>query len=466
MSGGPARIHNQMGEFDGFMNLPSSRRLARTIRAYCSCSRLASLPSHITGDSTDFFEALLSTTEVALLPQSRWFRVGRSTLLLLALVLASFAASHLPYPVRGANSTTVPLYLHHLPGNVSISGFQTNQVLNTTTLWGGTSVSSNLRYNVFNLTLYPALTSSMRSVGSGSIILWVTVNGANPGSMNATIYDANAAGQVAIVSSSLSVTNSTSPLVPYKVTLGFFTNHTYSQSSTIKLSLTAVRVSSLQVYYDSIAYPSALLLPVSNIPRVSLIQTFDWNFNPQSSFSLNWTTGQRIVFLTVHVADPFGAYHVANSTITITGPGPTTLLSQAGNSLTTNAAAPEKLFALNWPYAPSLPAATYVVSATASDTAGDQDTNTVNFSLTAQTSPPAQPPAQQPPPGPQFPYLPIAIGAALGLLALLLGFLFLARRRRVKCAKCGARVDGKLDKCPVCGSPLMSKAAKSSRSNS
>ncbi len=383
--------------------------------------------------------------------------------MLLALILGSIAASHLPYPVRGANNTKVPLYLHHLPSNVSISGFQTSQVLNTTTLWGGQSVSPNLRYNVFNLTLYPVLTSSMTSIGSGSITLWITVNGANQGSVNATIYDANAAGQVAVVASSTIVRNSTSPITPYQVTLGLLTNHTFSQSSTIKLSLTAFRVSQLQVYYDSAAYPSVLLLPVSNIPKVSLIQTFDWTFTLKTSFSLNWTASQRVVFLTVHVADPFGAYHVANDTVTITGPGPTTVFSGVGSSLTTNPAAPEKLFAVNWPYAASLPAATYVISSTANDTAGDQDTNTVNISLTASTSPPTQPPPAQQPQQPQFPYVTIATGAFLGLLALLLGFLFLTRRHRVKCTKCGARVDGKAEKCPVCGNPITSQTAKNSK---
>ncbi len=398
------------------------------------------------------------TDELRLTIRSRRFQFSRSLLILLALVLASIAASHLPYPVRGASSTTVPLYLHHLPGNVSVSGFQTSQVLNTTTLWGGNGVSPNLRYNVLNLTLYPLLTSSMTSIGSGSITLWITVNGANAGSVNATIYEANAAGQVAVVASSATVRNSTSPNTAYKVTLGFSTNHVFSQSSTIKLSLTAFRVSQLQVYYDSAAYPSVLLLPVSNIPRVSLIQTFDWTFALKTSFSLNWTVSQRVVFLTVHVADPFGAYHVANDTVTITGPGSTIVFSAVGSSLTTDLAAPEKLFALSWAYASSLPAGTYVVSSTATDTAGDQDTNTVNVGLTASSSPPAQPPTQ-PPTGSGFPYVTIATGAFLGLLALLLGFLFLTRRRRVKCAKCGARVDGKPERCPVCGNLLGSMTA-------
>ena len=229
---------------------------------------------------------------------------------------------------------------------MSVSGFQTSQVLNTTILWGGNAASPNLRYNVFNLTLYPVLTSSLRAFGSGSITLWITVNGANQGSVNATIYDANAAGQVAVVASSATVRNSTSPNTPYQVILGFFTNHTFSQSSTIKLSLTGFKISHLQVYYDSAAYPSVLLLPVSNIPRVSSIQTFDWTFTLKTSFSLNWTASQRFVFLTVHVADPFGAYHVANATVTITGLGPTTVFSGVGSSLTTNPAAPEKLFAV------------------------------------------------------------------------------------------------------------------------
>jgi hypothetical protein len=82
------------------------------------------------------------------------------------------------------------------------------------------------------------------------------------------------------------------------------------------------------------------VIPVSNIPTVNLIETFNANFTSQSSFSLNWTTPQRIVFLTVHVADPFGAYHVANSNVTITGPGLPTVFSTAGSSLTTNPSGP------------------------------------------------------------------------------------------------------------------------------
>ncbi len=152
-------------------------------------------------------------------------------------------------------------------------------------------------------------------MGHGSVALWVTVSGA-PGSLNATIYDASAAGQLAVVSTSAVITLNSSPAVPYRETLGFNINQSWSQSSTIKLSLTVFRVSQLYVWYDSASYSSALVMPVSNIPTVNLIETFNANFTSQSSFSLNWTTPQRIVFLTVHVADPFGAYHVANATLT------------------------------------------------------------------------------------------------------------------------------------------------------
>src|SRR5438093_11939591 len=112
----------------------------------------------------------------------------------------AFFATHTP-SVSASTRPGIPLYLHHLPGNVTVSGVQTSQVLNTTTLWGGTSVGPNLRYNVFNFTLYPALTSALTSIGPGSIVLWVTVSG-SPGSLNATVYDANAAGQLAVVTTS------------------------------------------------------------------------------------------------------------------------------------------------------------------------------------------------------------------------------------------------------------------------
>jgi len=388
----------------------------------------------------------------------RQFSNGK-TLLVLGLFLFVFAATH-TQPVSASNSLGIPLYLHHLPGNVTVSGVQTSQVLNTTTLWGGTSVGPNLRYNVFNFTLYPALTSSLNSTGLGSIVLWVTVSGA-PGSLNATVYDANAAGQLAVVTTSQVITLNSSPNTPYKLTLGFNINHTFSQSSTIKLSMTVFRVSQLYVWYDGASYSSAVTIPVANIPTVNLIDTFDANFTSQTSFSINWTTPQRIVYLIVHVADPFGAYHVANATLTITGPGSTTVFSGAGSSLTTNPAAPSKLFAVSWPYSTSLPNGTYVVSATGNDTAGDQASNKANILLTSITGPaqPSNPPPTNPPPPPpnsSFPtiYWWIAAGTITALIGALLAFLFLTRKRRVLCSKCHARVDPKLEKCPYCGNLL------------
>ena len=339
---------------------------------------------------------------------------------------------------------------------MTVSGLQTSQILNTTTLWGGTAKSPNLRYNVFNFTLYPVLTSALTSIGPGSIVLWVTVSGA-PGSLNATLYDASAAGQLAVVSTSAVITLNSSPTVPYKETLGFNINHTFTQSSTIKLSVTVFKVSQLYVWYDSASYSSALVIPVSNIPTVNLIETFNANFTSQTSFSLNWTTAQRIVFLTVHVADPFGAYHVANANVTITGPGSTTVFSAAGSSLTTNPAAPERLFAASWPYSTNLPNGTYVVSATANDTSGDQASNVVNIYLTSVSgsAQPSNPPPTSPPnpPDNSFPSIYWFIAAPLitALIGALLAFLLFARKRRVLCSKCHARVDPKLEKCPFCG---------------
>ncbi len=370
----------------------------------------------------------------------------------------AFLATHTP-SVSASTSPGIPLYLHHLPGNVTVSGVQTSQVLNTTTLWGGTSVGPNLRYNVFNFTLYPALTSALTSIGPASIVLWITVSGA-PGSLNATVYDANAAGQLAVVTTSQVITLNSSPNVPYQVTLGFNINHTFSQSSTIKLSMTVFRVSQLYVWYDSPSYPSALTIPVSNIPTVNLIDTFDANFTSQTSFSLNWTTPERIVYIIIHVADPFGAYHVANATVTITGPGSTTVFTGVGSSLTTNPAAPSKLFAVSWPYNTDLPNGTYVVSTAANDTAGDQASNTGNIYVTSISgSPqPSNPPPTNPPnpPNSSFPSIYWLIAGALitALLGALLAFLLLTKRRRVLCSKCRAKLDPKVEKCPHCGNIL------------
>ncbi len=345
------------------------------------------------------------------------------------------------------NNQSVQLYLHHLPANVSVSGFQTQQVLNATSLWDGLFLTPNLRYTLSNFTLYPSLASSLTSSGAGSISLWATVTGANPGTVNATIYEANGAGQVAVVTSSVVVTNSTSPNIPYEITFNFNINHTFTQSSALILSLKAARVSQLYVYYDSAAYPSAILLPVLNVPRISLVETFDWALNPQKRFSLNWTASQRVVFNSIHVADPFGAYHVANATVSITGPGSSQVYSGLANSLTTNPGDPERIFGLNWPYAQNTPPGNYTVSVMAYDMSGNQALGSAGMTLYNTNSPPGQPPGQ--PSNPYQQYIFIAIGLA-GLGALLLGLL-LYRRRRAKCPKCGARFGGKLDKCPSCG---------------
>src|SRR6266571_511675 len=414
--------------------------------------------TQILGNSTVSSSSYVSYLRQPLACRFPWFSRTKMLLLVLGLLAGSFALSHAP-TVVASNNPGIPLYLHQLPNNVTISGVQTTHVLNTTTLWDGTAESPNLRYNVFNFTLYPALTSALTSIGPGSIVLWVTVSGA-PGSLNATIYDASAAGQLAVVSTSAVITLNSSPTVPYKETLGFNINLTFTQASTIKLSVTVFRVSQLYVWYDSASYSSALVMPVSNIPTVNLVETFTANFTAQTSFSLNWTTPQRIVFLTVHVADPFGAYHVANANVTITGPGSTTVFSAAGSSLTTNPAAPEKLFAASWPYSTSLPNGTYVVSATANDTAGDQASSTVNIYLTSisGSGQPSNPPPISPPnpPNSSFPSIYWLIAAALitALIGALLAFLLFARKRRVLCSKCHARVDPKLEKCPFCGNQL------------
>ena len=365
--------------------------------------------------------------------------------------------------VKASDNPGVPLYLHHLPGNVTVSGVKTNQILNTTTLWGGTTEGPNLRYNIFNFTLYPALTSSTASLGPGSIVLWVTVSGA-PGSLNATIYDASAAGQLAVVSTSQLITLNSSPTVPYKITLGFNINHTFTQSSTIKLSLTVFKVSQLYVWYDSANYQSALVIPVSNIPRVTQVETFDANFTVRTSFSLNWTSSQRIVFLIIHVADPFGAYHVANATVTITDPTSSVVFTGTGSSLTINPAAPSKLFAVSWPYSTSLPNGTYAIGATGNDTAGDQASDSVNILITSipgsnppsTNPPPTNPPPTLQPPNSSWPSLYWLIGSGLiaAIIAALLAFLFLGKRHRVHCPRCHAAVDSKLDNCPYCRTPL------------
>ncbi len=389
---------------------------------------------------------------------TRWARILKLMVLVCIILLSSVALYNLPNRVQAAAGQTVPLYLHRLPANITVAGALTSRVLNTTTLWGGPFTSPNLRYTIFNFTLYPELALDLQSTGSGSIRLWVTVSGA-PGTLNATVYDVSAAGQVAVVTTSIGVANSTSPTTPYAVAIPFSMNHVFSQSSTIKLALTAARVGQLYLWYDSGAYPAAIILPTSNVPSIPSIGLRNYALNQSTRFSLNWTDTQRIVLVIVHVDDPFGAYSIANATVTILGPGSSQVYTGVASPFTTPPGAPEKLFALNWAYPQTAQPGNYTVSALAYDTAGNQALGSQVLTLYSTTS--QQPPGQQPPETlPLFLFALIGSGLALGLAALLLVFLFF--RRRAKCPKCGARVSQKLSQCPKCGSPLEPSSQASS----
>src|SRR6266568_3613697 len=120
--------------------------------------------TQILGNSTISLSSFVCYLRCSLAYSLPWSSRTKMLLLILGLLAGSFALSH-PQTVAASNNPGIPLYLHQLPNNVTISGVQTTHVLNTTTLWDGTAESPNLRYNVFNFTLYPALTSSLTSIG-------------------------------------------------------------------------------------------------------------------------------------------------------------------------------------------------------------------------------------------------------------------------------------------------------------
>ncbi len=375
-------------------------------------------------------------------------------ILCLALLLAAAVSTSIIFPASAANNQDVSLYLHRLPGNVTVSGVTTREIINATTQWNGQSLTSNLRYARYNFTLYPALALNLQSTGTALLDLWITVTGA-PGSLNATLFELNALGEEAVVTSSVNVANSTDPQTPYRIILSLALNRAFSASSTLKVELRASRISQLFVYYDSPSYASRLTLPTSGVPQVSRIDTFDWSLVSATSFSLNWTASQRTVYAVVHVSDPFGAYHVKNATFTILDPSSQTVSSGSASVLSTSPGFPEELFGLTLAYDSNYQTGNYTVSVRAFDWSENQALGSSQFRIYSTSQPPGQQPPSNPPTNPpSFPFELILIPLALIAAGLLLGFLLYSRVRHDRCTKCGARIKKSMDKCPACGQPV------------
>ncbi len=290
-------------------------------------------------------------------------------------------------PVYGVDNQNVQLFLHRLPGNITVSGFSTREVLNATTLWDGPNITPDIRYTVYNYTLYPTLASPLRSTGIATLDFWVTVSGA-PGALNATLYELNALGESLVVSSSVNIANSTNPNTPYKVTMNMNIDRTFTTSSTLKLAVTATRVGHLYLWYDSPPNPSSLTLPTSNVPQISLIETFNASLTPTTIFSLNWTASQRIVFANIHVADPFGAYHVKNATFTILDPSSQPVSSGTASPFSASPGSPEKLFGLTLSYDEAFLTGNYTISAQAYDWSENQASASSQFTIFSYGPPP------------------------------------------------------------------------------
>jgi hypothetical protein len=192
-------------------------------------------------------------------------------------------------------------------------------------------------------------------------------------------------------------------------------------------------------------------LPVSNVPQVTLIETYDSALARQTGFSLNWTESQRVVFVTIRVADPFGAYHIANATFSLTDPDSMLEDSGLASPFTSTPGSPGRLFGFIWSYDGTSMPGNYTISVTAYDLSNNFASGMGQFNMYYVGSTP--PPGSQPggPDAYSWLFLPL-LGVIAG--AGLLGFLAYNRSRHAKCAKCGASFNRKLTRCPTCGTEI------------
>ncbi len=266
-------------------------------------------------------------------------------------------------------------YLHNDSSTPYINGYETFFIMNTSRRWSTAPATVRNLQTLFHYWyLYPTLASDYTVNGTVSLGMWINATGTSPsGTPTVTLYERYMNGTEEEVSSwnfgstvlynAPSYLNLTTPLI----------THTFKEGSSIRLYFRVVVGASTvaQLWFDTRAFDSRLVLESEDYMQVSSVKTYDVDGNETSVFSALWNETRRVVIIRANITDPLGGYDVYQVNISLIDPGLEVVMENhsmmkvAGTAFTYS-----NVYEANWTYSPSVVLGNYTIVVTAVDNSG------------------------------------------------------------------------------------------------
>ncbi len=345
-------------------------------------------------------------------------RLFASVLIMTSLSLTLLSILQTPPVYAFSSSPTaknVTLYWHYQGTPVSVGAIQTNYLLNSTARFDFQTQQaakqnsfykgSGLASVTVDFYVFPDLAGPAALNGTWQVFLSANSSGLHPANFNIEFREFplgsgtptwDSAQINPIVTSSVG-SYVDAPVYSYNLTTPTVLGHTFTQGSTIDVSVTVNdgAAADTRIWYDSPFYQSKVILPVVNPGQPTKILTGDSSGTATSSFSVL----TREVMVWVNVTDPFGGYDV-NATavgtryapvmLSVTAPGGSTFISgQRMTQLSGGTAVFNNMFEYNVSISGAV--GNYVATVSSTDNSGNMEQLSYTFTITAATPPSSLP---------------------------------------------------------------------------
>ncbi|MEM0117018.1 MAG: hypothetical protein QXE12_03750 [Conexivisphaerales archaeon] len=179
--------------------------------------------------------------------------------------------------------------------------------------------------------LYPSLAGNLTLSGNWVVIVFANSTALHPAAWNVEFWEKAPNGSIVWDSGLLSPSIVGGPAgyqgyvdVPiygYKLTVTNLT-HSFLAGDTLQVEVTVNTGSTvpLRLWYNSVSYPSGMILPSTGFATPYSVITEDANGTATRVFYTYWSQSQRKVIINAYVSDPFGGYDIGNVTIQIRDP--------------------------------------------------------------------------------------------------------------------------------------------------
>lgn len=249
------------------------------------------------------------------------------------LIVVALLATGLASPSEaGSTEFAETFYFHYLDQPVFSGGRMVHYVMNTSAIFQqvNNSVFKPIGLPKLSLafSLVPDLAGGVRLDGTWQVHIWVNASALKPTGWGLRFFEIESGGEVLWDSGLMSPvviggppgSNGFVDVLTLGYNLSVTLTHTFSRGSTIvaEVEINAGASTALQVWYDSIFFPSLAILPSLDHIEVSSVATFDANGAATETFSR--LLADKRVRIRTDITDPFGGYDVDKVKITLTNP--------------------------------------------------------------------------------------------------------------------------------------------------